>query len=439
MNIKDDSRKVEKGDIFVALKKVHDGHDYVADAIKNGAGKVIVEKGLYEVETIIVPDTHDYLVNYLKENYYDSIKDLKLIGVTGTNGKTTTCFLIYQALNKLNRKTAYIGTIGFYIDKKIKDLGNTTPDILEMYEMLLRCKGEGCEYVVMEASSHALSMNRLDSLMFDIGIFTNLTEEHLDYHKTMEEYALAKQKLFDKVKYLTIVNEDSEYKDYFIRANTTTYGIGSGDYKVKTYESDMNGLKFLLNDTLYHSKLIGKHNLYNLLAVIVLLEYLGYDDLKDIVDSLEAPIGRMDIIKYNDNNIVIDYAHSPDAVSKIITANRELNPNRIITIIGCGGNRDRTKRPVMARIACNLSDYCIFTNDNPRDEEPEDIINDMLQGLDSSNYEIELNRENAIVKGIQMLTKNDILLVLGKGHETYQLIKGKKFDFDDKLIVLENI
>ena len=218
MNIKDDSRKIKKGDTFIALNK---GHDYVQEAINNGASKVIVEKGLYDVETIVVPDTHEYLVNYLYDNYYDLIKDLKLIGMTGTNGKTTTCFLIYQALNKLNIKTAYIGTIGFYIDEKIKQTNNTTPDILEIYEMLLEAKENNCKYVVMETSSHALDMHRLDKLSFDIGIFSNLTIDHLDYHKTMENYALAKQKLFDKVKYLSIVNSDSEYKDYFIKPNHT--------------------------------------------------------------------------------------------------------------------------------------------------------------------------------------------------------------------------
>ena len=434
MNIKDDSRKVKKGDIFVALKKVNDGHKYVLDAIKNGASKVIVEEGNYEVETIKVKDTHEYLVNYLYDNYYDKIKHLKLIGMTGTNGKTTTCFLIYQALNKLGIKCAYIGTIGFYLDKRVKSLNNTTPDILEIYELLLECVDSNCEYVVMECSSHALDMNRLDKLEFKYGIFSNLTQDHLDYHKSFENYIEAKQKLFDKVTIKTFVNSDDKYKDYFIRDNTITYGL-DGNYKL----SDIN-LKertFKVNDITYKTNLIGKHNIYNLLAVIALLTELKLDT--KVIEQLSCPPGRMDIVNKDSNLIIIDYAHTPDAVSKIINSVKELNYNKIITIIGCGGDRDSYKRPIMSNIACSNSDYVIFTNDNPRYENPNNIISDMLHNLDKFNYEIILNRENAIIKGIQMLEKNDILLVLGKGHEDYQIINGVKYHFDDKEIVKKYI
>lgn len=434
MNIKDDSRKVNKGDIFVALKKVNDGHKYVLEAIKNGASKVVVEEGDYEVETIKVKDTHEYLVNYLYDNYYDKIKNLKLIGMTGTNGKTTTCFLIYQALNKLGIKCAYIGTIGFYLDKKIKSLNNTTPDILEIYELLLECVDNDCEYVVMECSSHALDMHRLDKLEFKYGIFSNLTQDHLDYHKTLENYIKAKQKLFDQVTIKTLVNSDDKYKDYFIRDNTITYGL-NGNYKL----SDIN-LKertFKVNNITYKTNLIGKHNIYNLLVVIALLTELKLDT--KIIEDLTCPPGRMDIVNFNNNMIVIDYAHTPDAVSKILDSVKELEFNKIITIIGCGGDRDSFKRPIMSKIACDNSDYVIFTNDNPRHENPNNIISDMLHNLDKFNYEIILNREKAIIKGIQMLEKNDILLVLGKGHENYQIINGVKHHFDDKEIVLKNI
>ena len=434
MNIKDDSRKVTKGDIFVALKKFHDGHEYVLEAIKNGASKVVVEEGDYEVETIKVKNTHEYLVNYLYDNYYDKIRNLKLIGMTGTNGKTTTCFLIYQALNKLGIKCAYIGTIGFYLDKKIKSLNNTTPDILEIYELLLECVDNDCEYVVMECSSHALDMHRLDGLQFQYGIFSNLTQDHLDYHKTLENYIKAKQKLFDKVTIKTLVNSDDKYKDYFIRDNTITYGL-NGNYKL----SDIN-LKertFKVNNITYKTNLIGKHNIYNLLVVIALLTELKLDT--KIIEDLTCPPGRMDIVNFNNNMIVIDYAHTPDAVSKILDSVKELEFNKIITIIGCGGDRDSFKRPIMSKIACDNSDYVIFTNDNPRHENPNNIISDMLHNLDKFNYEIILNREKAIIKGIQMLEKNDILLVLGKGHENYQIINGVKHHFDDKEIVLKNI
>ncbi len=434
MNIKDDSRKVIKGDIFVALKKANDGHKYVLDAIKNGASKVIVEEGNYDVETIKVADTHKYLVNYLYDNYYDKIKDLKLIGMTGTNGKTTTCFLIYQALNKLGIKCAYIGTIGFYLDKKIKPLNNTTPDILEIYELLLECVKNNVEYVVMECSSHALDMHRLDKLEFKYGIFSNLTMDHLDYHKTIENYIKAKQKLFDKVTTKTLVNSDDEYKDYFIRDNTITYGL-NGNYKLS--DIDLNNRTFKVNNKTYKTNLIGKHNIYNLLVVIALLSELKLDT--KVVEDLTCPPGRMDIVNKGDNLIIIDYAHTPDAVSKIINSVKELKHNKIITIIGCGGDRDSFKRPIMSNIACTNSDYVIFTNDNPRSENPNNIISDMLHNLDKFNYEIILNREKAIIKGIQMLEKNDILLVLGKGHENYQIINGVKHHFDDKETVIKNI
>ena len=437
MNLKDDSRKVKKGDTFIALKKVHDGHEYIADAIKNGASKIIAERGNYEVETIIVKDTHEYLVDYLYDNYYDKIKNLKLIGMTGTNGKTTTCFLIYQALNKLNIKCAYIGTIGFYLDKKIKDLSNTTPDILEIYEMLLECVANNIEYVVMECSSHALDMNRLAKLKFKYGIFSNLTEDHLDYHKTLENYIQAKQILFKNVTDKTFVNYDDDYKDYFIKDNSITYGINGGDYHLTDYKINLKGSSFKVNNISYKTKLIGKHNLYNVLVVIALLSELNLDT--NVVRELECPKGRMDIIRKDSNLIIVDYAHTPDAVLKIINAVKELKPNRIITIIGCGGDRDPFKRPIMSNIACTNSDWVIITNDNPRSENPNNIVSDMLHNLDKFNYEIILNRQNAIIKGIQMLDKNDILLVLGKGHENYQIINNKRYNFDDKEVVLENI
>ncbi len=437
MNLKDDSRKVKKGDTFIALKKVHDGHEYIADAIKNGASKIIAERGNYEVETIIVKDTHEYLVDYLYDNYYDKIKNLKLIGMTGTNGKTTTCFLIYQALNKLNIKCAYIGTIGFYLDKKIKELSNTTPDILEIYEMLLECVANNIEYVVMECSSHALDMNRLAKLKFKYGIFSNLTEDHLDYHKTLENYIQAKQILFKNVTDKTFVNYDDDYKDYFIKDNSITYGINGGDYHLTDYKINLKGSSFKVNNISYKTKLIGKHNLYNVLVVIALLSELNLDT--NVVRELECPKGRMDIIRKDSNLIIVDYAHTPDAVLKIINAVKELKPNRIITIIGCGGDRDSFKRPIMSNIACTNSDWVIITNDNPRSENPNNIVSDMLHNLDKFNYEIILNRKNAIIKGIQMLDKNDILLVLGKGHENYQIINNKRYNFDDKEVVLENI
>lgn len=450
MNIKVDSRKVKEGDIFVAIKGInHDGNDYIEEAIKNGATTVVVEKGLYSVDTLIVKDTKEYLIKYLKENYYDKIKNLKLIGITGTNGKTTSCYLLYQSLNKLNKKCAYIGTIGFYIEDSVTKLNNTTPDILDIYEMLLECARKNCEYVVMEVSSHALSLKRVEGLLFDYVVFTNLTKDHLDYHKNMEYYALAKKNLFIKLKEngKAIINIDDKYHDYFLLDSNSniTYGINSSNYQIKDYQVNESGSVFNVfynnKNNQFKTNLIGKYNIYNTLISIIILNEIGYyyDDIYKIISELSAPKGRMEVVKYNDNLIIIDYAHTPDAVLKIIKTVKQLSKNKIYTIIGCGGNRDKTKRPEMAKIATELSDFVVFTSDNPRDENPNDIIDDMIRNLEYNNYEIIINRKEAIEKSIQMLTKSDILLVLGKGHEDYQIINGKKIDFDDKKVVLEII
>lgn len=445
MNIKSDSRKIKKGDTFIALHYINDGHKYIEDAINNGAIKIIAEHGLYSVDTLIVDNTHDYLVKYLKENYYEEIKDLKIIGMTGTNGKTTTCYLIHKALNELGEKCAYIGTIGFYMNDKIRDLNNTTPDILDIYEMLLEAKSEGCNYVVMEVSSHALSLDRVKGIEFDYGIFSNLTEDHLDYHENMESYLKEKQKLFKmlKNKKIAILNSDSEYYEDFLFDNQNiSYGFKNGDYRVTDYNSSLAGSFFVVNDIEhYETKLIGKHNMYNLLCVIIVLKQIGYgyEKIKDIINNIECPRGRMERIDYKDNVIIVDYAHTPDAVENVIKCVKGLKPDNIYIIIGCGGNRDKKKRPIMGSYACSLSDYVIFTSDNPRYEDPSSIIEDMIEGVDTNNYEIEINRQKAIVRGIQLLNKNDILLVLGKGHETYQIIKNEKIDMDDKQIVLDSI
>lgn len=446
MNIKCDSRKIQKGDTFIALKSHNDGHDYIEDAIKKGATKIIAEKGVFSVDTQIVDDTHKYLVDYLKENYWEKIKDLKIIGMTGTNGKTTTCYLIHKSLNDLNIKCAYIGTIGFYINEKIKDLNNTTPDILDIYEMLLYAKEMGCKVVVMEVSSHALALNRVDGIEFDYAIFSNLTQDHLDYHETMSKYLEAKQKLFSQLRNekQAILNFDSDYYKDFCKEenNNISYGFNGGNYQITNYKSSITGSNFTINNSInYKTNLIGKHNIYNLLCVIIVLKQIGLEDeqIQSEISKLDCPKGRMDRIDYRDNLIIVDYAHTPDAVENVIDCIKELNPSHIYTIIGCGGNRDKKKRPIMGEIATSKSDYVIFTSDNPRYENPQDIINAMTVNLSKKNYEIEINREKAIIRGIQIINKNDILLVLGKGHETYQIIGNTKIDMDDKKIILENL
>lgn len=430
--LQSDSRKIKKGDTFIALKGYSDdGHKYIKDAIKNGAIKIICEKGNYDVDTIIVNNTNEYLDKYLKNNKLD----INIIGVTGTNGKTTTCYLIYQLLNKLGINCAYIGTLGYIYNNINEELENTTPGKLELYNLIKRSKEYGCRYIVMEVSSQALDQKRVDYLKFDYAIFTNLTREHLDYHKNMNNYIKSKQKLFYLLKDsgIAIINNDDKYSNYFKINNYKTYGFKNSDYVINEYNY-INGNKYDIN-------LFCDYNKYNVLAAISLLYEMGYkyDDLYLLVRELHEPSGRMEIINYNSNKIVIDYAHTPDALENVLKGVKKYISGRIITIIGCGGNRDKGKRKIMGEIATNMSNYVIFTSDNPRYENPNDILNDMTYSLDKNNYEIESNREKAIKKGIQLLDNNDILMLLGKGHEKYQIIDGVKYQFDDKEIVLKNI
>lgn len=450
MNVQVNSKKVKKGDIFIAIPGIHkDGHDYINEAIEKGASKIIAQHGTYPITTEIVTNTKQYLIDYLKAQEYSNIKDLTLIGMTGTNGKTTTCYLLHKLLNQLGIKTAYIGTIGFYIDQKIRDLKNTTPDILDLYELLLESKEKGCTCITIECSSQALDLKRLDGLLFDYAIFSNLTKDHLDYHLDMKHYALAKQKLFTHLKSngKAIINIDDNYHSFFLLAKNQniTYGFEKSDYHIIDYVLNQSGSTFTIEKNkqmeTYHTLLLGKHNIYNLTSIIVILKDMGFDTLtlQQKIALLEAPNGRMDTISYLENQIIIDYAHTPDAVQKVIEAVKALYPNHIYTIIGCGGNRDKTKRLEMGKIATDYSNYVIFTSDNPRYEDPEDIIQQMITGLDHNNYKIEVNREKAIQLGIQMLEKNDILLLLGKGHETYQIIRDEVVHFDDKEQVMKYI
>ena len=430
--LQSDSRKIKENDTFIALKGYNeDGHKYVEDAIKNGARKVIVEHGKYSVDTLIVDNTNEYLDKYLKMNNID----INIIGVTGTNGKTTTCYLIYQLLNMLGTKCAYIGTLGYiFSDIKI-ELDNTTPGKLELYNLLKLSKEYNCEYVVMEISSQALHQDRTNFIELDYAIFTNLTRDHLDYHKTIDNYINCKRKMFDLLKDsgVSLINNDDKYSDFFKIKNYKTYGFSNSDYTINEYD--------YINGNKYDISLLGRFNKYNVLSAISLMYEMGYkySDLKEIVFKLKEPKGRMEVIEYGSNKIIIDYAHTPDAVENIINACKDIKARRIITIIGCGGNRDKGKRKIMGELSTSLSDYVIFTSDNPRYEDPNKILEDITKYLDKNNYEIETNREKAIKRGIQLLGNNDILMVLGKGHEDYQIIGDKKYPFDDKKIVLDNI
>ncbi len=443
MKIKCDSRLVKKGDTFIALRgHKTDGHNYIEEAIKNGCKKIVVEDDNdYDILKEVVPDTKEYLINYLTSNYSKKLEDITLIGVTGTNGKTTICFLIYQILKLLNYKVAYIGTIGYFKDDFVKNLNNTTPDILEVYNLLLDASKSRIEYVVMEVSSHSLDYQRLEGLKFSLVAFTNLTKDHLDHHLTMENYLNSKLKIFNYLKdnAVVITNTDSEYGKYFEKGNYKTVGTNDCTYKIIDYEC-LNDSSFvgLEVDNVYYGvniNLINKYNAYNYVEAFAVIDSLGVDrdDIVKVSHNVWPPPGRCDMVNYKTNIVVVDYAHTPDAVSNVLNNFRDNALGKIYTIIGCGGNRDRTKRPQMAQISTDISDYVIFTDDNPRYEDENIIINDMIEGLTNNNYKIIHNRKTAIEKGIDMLRDRDILLILGKGHEDYQIIKDQKLYFDDKV------
>lgn len=449
IKIKTDSRKVVDGDTFVALPGISsDGHDYIETAIENGATKIIAQHGEYKVPTVIVPDTRVYLNDLLKQEYGYVINDMKIIGITGTNGKTTSCFLTYQILNKLGIKCAYIGTIGFYLKDKVRNLPNTSVDIADLYGLLVEAYENDYKYVCLEVSSQGLSMDRFKTISFDIAAFTNLTQDHLDYHKTMNNYCLAKQQLFKQLKKdgKAIINADDKYKDYYLLKdnNNITFGL-NGDYKIDDlkFTNKYSMLDYSYQNKNYQIKtnLIGEYNIYNLLTAIVICHELGLDlnKINSVLDNLNMPSGRMERIDYNNNLIIVDYAHTPDAISNIIKTIKPICKGNLYVTFGCTGSRDKTKRPIMTNIVLENVTKAIITIDDPHDEDPSAIVKDMLNGITFNNYEVCLDRKKAIHKGINLLKDNDILLILGKGHEEFIIFKDKKIPFNDKKEVLAYI
>ena len=437
------SRLIKPGQTFVAIKGYTvDGHDYIEDAIKNGATAVIAQKEVKcDVPVTVVENSAEYYQKLLVKEYKDEFKDLKLIGITGTNGKTTSAYLTYQMLLDLGKKAAYIGTIGFMCGDYFKELPNTSPEILTTYKLLEKAKEMECEYVVMEVSNFALDQKRIEGLEFVAGAFTNLTEDHLDYHKTMENYLKAKLLITDYIKNdgVLLVNKDDEASKKFIERfkNTKTFGYGNADYDILSDDiyPDHTDIIFKVNEKEYKvtTNLTSKFNVYNYFTMFSILHELGFEinELIEKTKDLKAPKGRCETYKVKDGFAVVDYAHTPDAVLKTVTAYKELAKARVITLVGCGGDRDPMKRPIMGEIASNYSDYVIFTNDNPRTEDPENIMKDILKGVKKDNYEVCLDRREAIKKALDMIEKDDIVLLLGKGHEDYQILGHTKVHLDD--------
>lgn len=437
------SKIVLPGQTFVAIKgNTVDGHDYIEEAIKNGAVKIIATKKVNcSVPLEVVLDTEAYLKEKLVEEYSEELKNLKLIGVTGTNGKTTTCYLTYQLLKQLGVKAAYMGTIGFQYEEMNIELPNTTPETLTIYKLLTEALEKGCTTVVMEVSSHSLSFERIKGLNFLIGGFTNLTEDHLDYHKTMENYGNEKLKLLNYMKKdgVFLVNHDDGFSEKFMNdfKNTKTIGIGNNDYSILNFNIEPNHttihFEYEQEQFEVRTNLTSKFNIYNYMTALAICHEYGFDIPSLITKTAEIypPKGRCETYSVKNGFAVVDYAHTPDAVEKMIDAYREIAKARIITLVGCGGDRDPLKRPIMGKIAADKSDYVIFTSDNPRTEDPKKIMDDIIKGVNTKNYEIILDRKTAIKKALDLIKQDDIVLILGKGHEDYQIIGHEKIHLDD--------
>ena len=446
-----DSRKVKPGQTFVAIKGYTvDGHNYIDSAIKNGASEVIAEKDVNaSVPITVVEDSAKYFQEKLVREYSSNYKNLKIVGITGTNGKTTSAYLSYQAINLLGHKAAYIGTLGFMCGDYHEELPNTCPEILTIYKLLEYCVNKNVEYVIMEISSHALDLKRIEGINFDVCAFTNLTEDHLDYHKTMDNYLNCKLMILDYLKKdgVMLVNKDDEagikFAERFL--NTKTFGIKDADYDIEEFDihPDHTDIKFKVLDKEYDvtTNLTSKFNIYNYMTMVSIVNSLGFDisSIIEITKNLKQPKGRCETYKVKDGFAVVDYAHTPDAVLKVITAYKELAKARVITLVGCGGDRDPLKRPIMGDIASKYSDYVIFTSDNPRTEDPEKIMNDIINGVHGNNFEVVLDRKEAIKKALDMIKKDDIVLLLGKGHEDYQIIGHTKIHLDDSEEILKYI
>jgi UDP-N-acetylmuramoyl-L-alanyl-D-glutamate--2,6-diaminopimelate ligase len=451
-----DSRKVSLNDCFVAIKgTLSDGHDYIEKAVNQGALAVICEK---LPETIIngvtyvqVDDTQKALA-IMAANYFGKPSEkMKLIGITGTNGKTTVATLLYELFRKAGFATGLISTVKIMINEEAFEATHTTPDSLTLNSYLNKMYIEGVDYCFMEVSSHGIHQKRTEALTFAGGVFTNLSQDHLDYHNTFAEYRDVKKSFFDKLpkNAFALINEDDKNGLVMIqntKAKKFTYALKTqADFKAQVLENQFSGLLLKINNNEIWSKLIGNFNAYNLLAIYGVASILELDELEilRITSELESVTGRFQY-QISDKNItaIVDYAHTPDALKNVLeTINSIRTGNEtLITVVGCGGNRDKGKRPKMGHIASALSNKAIFTSDNPRNEDPEAIIADIEKGVEPQNFKKTMSitdRKQAIKTACQLAEKNDIILIAGKGHETYQEIKGERFDFDDFKIVNE--
>jgi len=459
--IETDSRKVRSGDLFICIPGFTvDGHDFAQEAVRKGAVAVIAEKPLsVEVPVVIVEDTSRVLPFLAVQFFQNPTKNLSLIGVTGTNGKTTITYVLEKIFRAYGQKTGVIGTIQVKVGEDIYPAVNTTPDALELQRLFHHMNREQVDTAIMEVSSHALDLGRVYGCDYDIAIFTNLSQDHLDYHKDMEDYLRAKSLLFSQLgnsygegkgKFAILNADDSSFP--LLKKSTAQKVITYGCEKEAQFKADdivltAAGTEFTLQtplgSTKIKSKLIGKFNVYNMLAAAAAAVSYGIplDTVKKALAEMNGVNGRFEVVTTDEPyTVIVDYAHTPDSLENVLKTANEFAKGKTYVVVGCGGDRDRSKRPLMANIAVTHASHALFTSDNPRTEDPMAILNDMVEGLDASHsFEVIADRKEAIEKAIAYAKPDDIIIIAGKGHETYQIIGHKKHHFDDREVARQAI
>lgn len=458
--IEADSRKVVPGSLFICVRGLAtDGHQHAEKAVQAGACALVVEEWLpIPVPMLLVKDSRHAMAVIANHFYGYPSRDMKVIGLTGTNGKTTSTFIIDKILSDSGCRTGLMGTVQMKIGSETFPASNTTQESLELQRNFSRMRDAGTDCCIMEVSSHALDLGRVKETRFRTALFTNLTQDHLDYHKTMEEYRAAKGLLFARLgnggvrnpdeRSYAVLNADDPASAYYAKQTAVeviTYGIEHpADVRAEDVRITAKGTAFTLctysGSIPVLVKLVGKFNVYNTLGAVAvcLLEGVSLEQIKQSLESMTPVEGRMESVdEGQDFLVLVDYAHTPDALENVLTAVKEVSEGRVITVFGCGGDRDRTKRPKMGRIAASFSDYVIVTSDNPRTEEPEAILQDiepgvLEAGIGADRYRMVMDRRSAIQMAIEMASPKDVVLIAGKGHETYQLIKGATYHFDDR-------
>lgn len=452
-----DSRQVKDGSLFVAIKgAIEDGQKFINDALMRGAKVVVKKRASSDCNApsnaciLSADDPLQFLREALLRFYDNPSRKIKTIGITGTNGKTTITYLVESIIKCAGKSCGVIGTVNHRYAGEFFSAKNTTPGIVDNYGYLSSMAEKGMDYCIMEVSSHALAQKRIDGINFGVGVFTNLTGDHLDYHKCLDDYFKAKSLLFLGLskEASALINTDDAYGRQLLsmtQAKTKTYGIkNKADIMVKDIECSIDGASFTLTtrdgDIAIATKMVGMHNIYNILAAagICLNENISLSDIRDGIEKNVCIPGRMERIDCGqDFYVFTDYAHTEDALLNVLKSLKDVNKGKIILVFGCGGDRDQSKRAKMGRVACSLADRNVITNDNPRGEEPQEIVDQIVAGFDKNNYKVVLDRRDAILESFKMAKENDVVLIAGKGHEDYQIFKDKTIKFDERNIVRE--